>query len=150
MMTDTRSDTHSPKQAMHDLLASLSSARHFQAFLTTRLADDVVGAVAPRYRLAKKELIASVIDFMAMASGGSINQLSVVEEGTSACARVLLSPRKLDLSGGGKINLQTVPVFEWSFWLDLDAKGRIKQLTLVGDGLTPAMAMGRQLAIPKA
>jgi hypothetical protein len=149
-MSDTQTVTLSPKQALRELLASLSSAKGFQDFLSARLADDVQGVVAPRYRLGKPELIRSLIDFMAMASGGSVSQLSVLEEGRSACARVLLSPRKLDLTGGGTIDLQSVPVFEWSVWLELHDSGLIKQLTLVGDGLTPAMAMGRRLAKPKA
>ena len=148
-MSETQTGSQSPKQTLRDLLASLASAKGFQDFLNARLAADVQGVVAPRYRLAKPELIRSLIDFMAMASGGSVSQLSVVEEGRSACARVLLSPRKLDLAGGGTIDLQSVPVFEWSVWLDLDDSGKIKQLNLVGDGLTPAMAMGRRLATPK-
>lgn len=146
-MTETRTPTVSARQTLHDLLASLSSAPAFHAFLTTRLAEDVTGTVAPRYRLGKADLTRTLVEFMAMASGGSIHQLSVVEEGASACARVLLSPQKLDLAGG-RIDLQTVPVFEWSFWLDLDPQGRITQLSLVGDGLTPAMAMGRRLEGP--
>lgn len=143
--------THAPsaKQCLQELFGALSDARGFYEFLNTHLADDVVGAVAPRYRLGKQDLLRSLVQFMAMASGGSFSQLGLVEEGASACARVLLSPKKIDVSKPGSINLQKVPVFEWAVWLELNAQGQIKQLSLVGDGLTPAMAMGRQMAQPK-
>lgn len=143
-MTDAQS-LPSPKRLLQDLVRAATDRSRLQAFLAQHLADDVKGAVAPRYDLAKPDLIKALTDFISMAARGSISLLDVVEEGTSGSCRILLTARKHDLRQPMRLNAQKDPFFEGAFWLDLDPQGQIKQLTLVGDALTLGMAMGRQM-----
>lgn len=135
----------SPKALLKQMVAAASSGAGFKGFLQTHLAEDVRGAVAPRYLLGKPETIQRVAEIFAMAAGGTVTMVTAVEEGSSACARVVLTKKKHDLRYTQKLNPRAEVMVEASIWLDVDAAGRITQLHLVADMLTPALAMGMQM-----
>lgn len=144
-MTAVHPTTVSPARMLTDLVAAIPHRTRLETFLAHHLADDVQGTVAPRFDLGKADLIKALTAFLSMAARGSISLLDVVEEGRSGSCRVLLTAHQHDLRQTSRLNAQKDPFFEGAFWLDLDPQGRIRQLSLVGDALTPALAMGRQM-----
>lgn len=135
----------SPKALLKQLVAAASSGTAFDSFLHSHLAEDVRGAVAPRYLLNKPETIRRLTEVFAMAAGGNVTMVSGVEEGSSACARVLLTKKKHDLRYTQKLNPRAEVVVEAAIWLDSNDVGQITQLHFVADMLTPALAMGMQM-----
>lgn len=138
-------DTSRPKALLKQLVAAASDGTAFQQFLLTHLDDAVQGAVSPRYRLDKAQTIQRFAEVFAMAAGGSATLVSAVAEDSSACGRVVLTKNKHDLRYTQKINVRAEVVVEASIWLEVNAVGNIVQLHFVGDMLTPALAMGRQM-----
>jgi hypothetical protein len=135
----------SPKALLKQLVAAASSGTAFDSFLHSHLAEDVRGAVAPRYLLNKPETIRRLTEVFAMAAGGNVTMVSGVEEGSSACARVLLTKKKHDLRITPKIDPRKEVVVEAALWLELGEHGQIVQLNFVADMLTPGGAMGMKM-----
>ena len=135
----------SPKALLKQLVAAASSGTAFDSFLHNHLAEDVRGSVAPRYLLSKPETVRRLTEVFAMAAGGTVTMVTAVEEGHSACARVLLTKQKHNLKHTQTLNPQAEVVIEASIWLDTDDVGHITQIHFVADMLTPALAMGMQM-----
>ena len=134
-----------PKALLKQLVDAASSGSAFDTFLRTHLDEALQGAVSPRYRLDKTQTIRRFTEVFAMAAGGTATIVTAVAEGSSACARVLLTKKKHDLRHTQKLNPRAEVVVEASIWLEVNAAGKIVQLHFVGDMLTPAMAMGRKM-----
>ncbi len=138
-----------PKARLKQLVAAATSGTVFKGFLLTHLAEGMQGAVAPRYGLNKAETIRRFAEAFAFASGGTATLVAAVEEGRSACARVVLTKKKHDLRITPKIDPRKEVVVEAAIWLDLDEAGQIVQLAFVADMLTPGGAMGmRMVRVP--
>ena len=144
-MSDKIDAPASPKELLRQLMLSATNGVAFKAFLQSHLADDALGAVAPRYQLNKAQTIERMSEFFAMAAGGSATMLANMEEGASACCRILLSSHRHDIRTVKNFNTGSEQVFEGALWMDLKPDGRIARLNLVGDALTPGLSMGRQM-----
>lgn len=144
-MSDKIDAPASPKELLRQLMLSATNGVAFKAFLQSHLADDALGAVAPRYQLNKAQTIERMSEFFAMAAGGSATMLANMEEGASACCRILLSSHRHDIRTVKSLNTGSEQVFEGALWMDLKPDGRIARLNLVGDALTPGLSMGRQM-----
>ena len=144
-MSDKIDAPASPKELLRQLMLSATNGVAFKAFLQSHLADDALGAVAPRYQLIKAQTIERMSEFFAMAAGGSATMLANMEEGASACCRILLSSHRHDIRTVKSFNTGSEQVFEGALWMDLKPDGRIARLNLVGDALTPGLSMGRQM-----
>lgn len=144
-MSDMIDAPASPKQLLQQLMHAATNGSAFKEFLQNHLADDALGAVAPRYQLDKAQTIERLSDFFAMAAGGSATMLSNVEEGASACCRILLTSHKHDIRTVKSLNAGSEQVFEGAIWIDLKPDGRIARLNLVGDALSVGLSMGRQM-----
>jgi hypothetical protein len=144
-MSDKIDAPASPKELLRQLMLSATNGVAFKAFLQSHLADDALGAVAPRYQLNKAQTIERMSEFFAMAAGGSATMLANMEEGASACCRILLSSHRHDIRTVKSFNTGSEQVFEGALWMDLKPDGRIARLNLVGDALTPGLSMGRQM-----
>jgi len=129
------------KQFMH----SLSNGEKFQSFLKTHLASDVKATVVPRYMLDKAQAIKRLGELVAITAGGSASLITVVVEGGSACARILLTQHKHDLLKEKVLDRRQERIFEGTLWLELNEQGQIAQLHVLGDVLTPAMVMGMKM-----
>ena len=134
-----------PKALIQQLMASATNATAFNSFLLTHLAEGAQGAVSPRYSLNKAETIQRFVEAFSFASGGTITLVAVVEEGRSACARVVLTKKKHDLRITPKIDPRKEVVVEAALWLELGDNGQIVQLNFVADMLTPGGAMGMKM-----
>lgn len=135
----------SPKELLRQLMHNAANGSAFKEFLQHHLADDALGAVAPRYQLDKAQTIERLSEFFAMAAGGSATMLTNMEEGASACCRILLTSHKHDIRTVKHLNTGSEQVFEGTLWVDLKPDGRIARLNLVGDALTVGLSMGRQM-----
>ena len=144
-MSDKIDAPASPKEMLRQLMHAALNGVAFKAFLQSHLADDALGAVAPRYRLNKAQTIVRFSEFFAMANGGSATMLANMEEGASACCRILLTSNKHDIRTIKSLNTGSGMVFEGALWVDLKPNGRIARLNLVGDALTPGLSLGRQM-----
>jgi hypothetical protein len=138
----------SPKALLKQLVAAATSGTAFKNFLLTHLAEGVQGAVSPRYGLNKAETIERFTEAFAFASGGTATLVVVIEEGRSACARVVLTKKKHDLRITPKIDPRKEAVVESAIWLEVGEDGQIIQLNFVADMLTPGAAMGMQMIRP--
>ena len=145
MSTQTPSTNTGPKALLKQLVAAATSGTAFKNFLLTHLAEGVQGAVSPRYSLNKPETIQRFVEAFAFASGGTATLVAVVEEGRSACARVVLTKKKHDLRITPPIDPRKEVVVEAAIWLELGEQGQIIQLSFVADMLTPGGAMGMQM-----
>lgn len=144
-MSDIIDAPASPKVLLQQLMHAATSGSAFKEFLQCHLADDALGVVAPRYELNKAQTIKHLSDFFAMAAGGSATMLSNVEEGNSACCRILLTSHKHDIRTVKSLNTGSEQVFEGALWVDLKPDGKIARLHLVGDALTVGLSLGRQM-----
>lgn len=144
-MSDKIDAPASPKEMLRQLMHAAANGAAFKAFLQSHLAEDALGAVAPRYQLDKAQTIERFSEIFAMAAGGSATMLANMEEGVSACCRILLTSRKHDIRTLKSLNTGSEQVFEAALWVDLKPDGRIARLNLVGDALTPGLSMGRQM-----
>ena len=135
----------SPKELLRQLMHAVTNGAAFRAFLQSHLVEDALGAVAPRYELNKAQTIKRLTEIFAMAAGGSASMLSNIEEGASACCRILLTSRKHDIKTLESLDTGAEQVFEGVIWVDVTPDGKIARLNLVGDALTPALSMGRQM-----
>jgi hypothetical protein len=134
-----------PKALLKQLVAAAANGTVFKGFLLTHLAEDVEGAVSPRYGLNKPETIKRFAEAFAFAAGGTATLVAVMEEGRSACARVVLTKKKHDLRITPKIDPRKEVVVEAALWLELGEHGQIVQLNFVADMLTPGGAMGMKM-----
>jgi hypothetical protein len=134
-----------PKALLKQLVAAATSGTVFKGFLLSHLADGVQGAVSPRYGLNKPETIRRFAEAFAFASGGTATLVAVIEEGRSACARVVLTKKKHDMRVTPKIDPRKEVVVEAGLWLELGDNGQIVQLNFVADMLTPGAAMGMKM-----
>ena len=134
-----------PKALLKQLVAAATSGTIFKGFLLTHLGEDVQGAVSPRYGLNKPETIKRFAEAFAFAAGGTATLVAVMEEGRSACARVVLTKKKHDLRITPKIDPRKEVVVEAALWLELGDNGQIAQLNFVADMLTPGGAMGMKM-----
>lgn len=148
-MSDMIAAPASPKEVLRQLMHAATDGAAFEAFLQSHLADDALGAVAPRYELSKAETIQRLGEVFAMAAGGSATMLSNMQEGASACCRILLTSHKHDIRTLKSLNTGSGLVFEGALWVDQKPDGRIGRLNLVGDALTAGLAMGRQMVRAK-
>ena len=148
-MSDKIDAPASPKELLRQLMLSATNGVAFKAFLQSHLADDALGAVAPRYQLNKAQTIERMSEFFAMAAGGSATMLANMEEGASACCRILLSSHRHDIRTVKSFNTGSEQVFEGALWVHLKPDGRIASLNLVGDALTPRLSMGLQMVRPR-
>ena len=144
-MSDKIDAPASPKELLRQLMHAATNGAAFKAFLQSHLADDALGAVAPRYQLNKAQTIERFSEFFAMAAGGSATMLANMEEGASACCRILLTSHKHDIRTVKSLNTGSEQVFEGALWVDLKPDGRIARLNMVGDALTPGLSLGRQM-----
>lgn len=144
------SATHTPTSPKALLKQMLGSVTDLQAFLQTHLSPQVQGAVAPRYLLNKPETQQRFAEAFAFAAGGTLSLLTAVEEGSSACARVLLTKKKHDLRFTQTLDPRKEVVVEASIWLELNDEGQIIQLHFIADMLTPGMVMGMEMAKAQA
>ena len=144
-MSDKVDVPASPKELLRQLMHAATNGTTFKEFLQNHLADDALGAVAPRYQLNKAQTIERLIQFFSMAAGGSGTMLANMEEGASACCRILLTSYTLDIRTVKSLKTDSEQVFEGVLWVDLQPDGRIARLNLVGDALTPGLSMGRQM-----
>ena len=135
----------SAKALLTQMLKAASSASIFKGFLATHMAAEVEGTVVPRYRLSKPETIKRFAEAFGFASGGTVSLLTAVEDGRTACGRVLLTQRKHDLKSMPHLDPRAELVVEATIWLELDERGLITHLHFVADMLTPGMALGRQM-----
>lgn len=138
-----------PKALIQQLMAAAADATAFNSFLLTHLAEEVTGAVSPRYALNKADTIKRFVEAFTFASGGTATLLAVIEEGRSACARVVLTKQKHDLRTTAKIDPRKEVVVEAALWLRMADDGQIIQLNFVADMLTPGGAMGMQMVRPR-
>ena len=131
-----------PTSAKALLKQMLNEVANLQGFLQTHLAPDMQGAVAPRFSLNKAETIQRLTEVFAFASGGTLSLLTAVEEGGSACGRVLLTKKKHNLHYTQSLDPKAEVVVEATIWMDLNDQGQITRLQCLGDMLTPGLAMG--------
>jgi len=144
-MSDKIDAPVSPKELLRQLMHAAANGAAFKAFLQSHLAEDALGSVAPLYQLDKTQTIARLTEFFTMAAGGSATMLANMEEGDSACCRILLSSHKHDIRTVKSLNTDSELVFEGALWVQLKPDGRITRLDLVGDALTPGLSMGLQM-----
>lgn len=140
----------SAKEVLRQLMHAASNGATFKSFLQSHLAEDAKGTVAPRYNLNKSQIIQRLSEIFAMVTGGSASMLSNVEEGAMACCRILLTSSKYDLKTLKSLNTGSERVFEGTIWMNLKPDGQIARLDLIGDALTPGLAMGWQMVRDKA
>jgi hypothetical protein len=144
-MSDKIDAPVSPKEMLRQLMHAAANGAAFKAFLQSHLAEDALGSVAPLYQLDKAQTIVRLTEFFAMAGGGSATMLANMEEGDSACCRILLSSHRHDIRTVKSFNTGSELVFEGALWVHLNPDGRITSLNLVGDALTPGLSMGLQM-----
>ncbi len=144
-MVNTETKAGSAKEMVKQFMHSLSNGVAFQSFLNTHLAADVKATVVPRYMLDKAQTIKRLGELVAITAGGSASLITVVEEGESACARILLTQHKHDLLKEKTLDRRQERIFEGTLWLELNERGQISQLHVLGDVLTPAMVMGMKM-----
>ena len=150
-MVNTETKPGGAKEMVKQFMHSLSNGEVFKAFLKTHLAPDVKATVVPRYMLDKEQAIKRVGELVAITAGGSASLITVVEEGTSACARILLTQHKHDLLKEKTLDRRQERIFEGTLWLEVNGQGQISQFHVLGDVLTPAMVMGMKMVPdPKA
>jgi hypothetical protein len=137
--------TSSPKASIRQLVAAASGGTSYEAFMLTHLAEGVQGTVSPRYLLNKAETIQRFAEVFAMTAGGTVSLVTAVEEGSAACARVVLLQKKHNLKYTQNLNPLAEVVVDVSLWLEINEAGQIVQLHLVGDMLTPGMARGMKM-----
>ena len=135
----------SAKTLLKQMLQAASSATIFKGFLATHLAAEVEGTVVPRYRLSKPETIKRFAEAFGFASGGTMSLLTAVEDGRTACGRVLLTQKKHDLKYTQNLDPKAEVVIEATIWLELNELGQIVHLHFMADMLTPGMALGRKM-----
>jgi hypothetical protein len=133
------------KALLKQLVAAATSGAVFKGFLLTHLAEGAKGAVSPRYGLNKPETIKRFAEAFAFAAGGTATLVAVMEEGRTACARVVLTKKKHDLRTTAPIDPRKEVVVEAGLWLELGDDGQIIQLNFVADMLTPGGAMGMKM-----
>jgi len=134
-----------PKELLSQLMHAVTNCSAFKEFLQHHLADDALGVVAPRYELDKSQTIERLSEFFALAAGGSATMLANMEEGASACCRILLTSHKHDIRTTKSLNTGSGQVFEGTLWVDLKPDGKIARLNLVGDALTVGLSLGWQM-----
>lgn len=144
-MSDKIDAPASPEELLRQLMHAATNGAAFKAFLQSHLADDALGAVAPRYQLDKAQTIARFCEFFAMTAGGSATMLANMEEGASGCCRILLTSNQHDIRTVKSLNTASEQVFEGALWVDLKPDGRIARLNLVADSLAPGLSMGLQM-----
>ena len=127
------------------LVQAASDETRLKRFLLANLAEAAVCSLAPRYDLDKTQAIQRISEIFAMASGGSVTLLASRQDGSSACGRLFLTKNKHDLKQTRTLNPRGEPMLELSIWIDQDYKGQIEQLAMIGDMLTPSLAMGFQM-----
>ena len=140
----------SPAQTLRDFVETLGDAKRFKAFLDERLADDATGTMPPRVMKTKDDIIRKLALFMSMGPGGTFSLLDTIEEGSTASARVLYTARKHDLSKKWIEPEGSQLAFQGVLWIEQNATGRISHLHLLGDSLTPSLAMGMRMLPPGA
>jgi hypothetical protein len=142
-MVNTETKPGGAKEMVKQFMHSLSNGEVFKA--------DVKATVVPRYMLDKEQAIKRVGELVAITAGGSASLITVVEEGTSACARILLTQHKHDLLKEKTLDRRQERIFEGTLWLEVNGQGQISQFHVLGDVLTPAMVMGMKMVpAPKA
>jgi len=140
--------TASPAQTLRDFVKTLGDAKRFKAFLDERLADDATGTMPPRVMKTKDDIIRKLALFMSMGPGGTFSLLDAIEEGNAASARVLYTARKHDLSKKWIESEGSQLAFQGVLWIEQNEAGRISHLHLLGDSLTPSLAMGMRMLPP--
>lgn len=141
---------YSAAQTLKDFVATLGDSRRFKSFLDERLADDATGTMPPRVMKTKEDIIRKLALFMSMGPGGTFSLIDTIEDQNSAASRVLYTGRKHDLAKkwiepeGAKLSYQGV------LWIELNDHGKIAHLHLLGDSLTPSLAIGMRMLGPSA
>lgn len=149
-MSTNASPTPSPAQTLRDFVKTLGDAKRFKAFLDERLADDATGTMPPRVMKTKDDIIRKLALFMSMGPGGTFSLMDTIEEGNAATARVLYTARKHDLAKKWIEPEGPQLAFQGVLWIEHNDAGRIAQLHLLGDSLTPSLAMGMRMIGPGA
>lgn len=138
----------SPAQTLRDFVHTLGDAKRFKAFLDERLAEDATGTMPPRVMKTKDDIIRKLALFMSMGPGGTFSLMDTIEEGSVATARVLYTARKHDISKKWIEPEGPQLAFQGVLWIAQNDGGKIAQVHLLGDSLTPSLAMGMRMVGP--
>lgn len=137
-------------QTLKAFIATLGDSRRFKSFLDERLADGATGTMPPRVMKSKEDIIRKLALFMSMGPGGTFSLIDTIEDQHCAASRVLYTGRKHDLEKkwiepeGSKLSYQGI------LWIELNEEGKISHLHLLGDSLTPSLAIGMRMLGPSA